>query len=224
MNDALLQRIGKGLLPLGWAAAFAAPLVTHVALATGKYAAVATVLAMAEIVLFGGLALRKARGWGAAGVLAGVAVMLALLALRLARPGWAGAGGLIAASAASHAFIYGSLLLLFARSLQPHRTDLITGLATRLRGSLTPAMLAYTRTVTKAWCVFFALQLLTSAMLLAVAPHRVWSLFVNVLDGPSVLLMFAGEYTIRRWRFRNYRHISPVETFRTFARSRAARS
>ncbi len=197
----------------------AAPLATHVALATGHYALPATALATVEVALLGTVAVRNARGWQRAGSVVVMAALLGMLGLRLARPAWAGADGLIAASGLSHAFIYGSLLLLFSRSLQPGRVDLITGLATRLRGSLTPEMLVYTRRVTKAWCAFFTLQLLASSVLLLLAPHHVWSLFVNVLDGPSVVAMFAAEYAIRRWRFRNYSHISPIETVRTFSRT-----
>ncbi len=224
MNTTLSRRLGRLLLPLGWAAVVAAPLATHAALATGRFTLVATGLAIAEVALLGTLAVRPAAGWRRAGSLVAMAAVLGLLVLRLVRPGWASAAGLIAAAGLSHAFIYGSLLLLFARSLRPGRTDLVTGLATRLRGALTPAMLRYTRHVTQAWCAFFGLQLLASALLLLLAPHRVWSLFVNVLDGPSVVAMFAGEYAVRRWRFRNYSHISPIETFRTFARSRTAGS
>ena len=222
MNNALLHRAGKAVTRLAWLAVLAAPLAAHAALATGRFATVAGVLAVVEVAVIGSVTLRGMRGWRLALGILVMAALLGLLGLRLGRPGWAGAAGLIAASGLSHACIHVSLLLLFARSLRPGRTALITGLATRLRGPLTPAMLAYTRSVTKAWCVFFVLQLAASAVLLAVAPRPVWSLFVNVLDGPSVVLMFAGEYAIRRWRFRDYRHISPVETFRTFALSRAA--
>ena len=222
MNEALLHRIGKALLPVAWLAVLVAPLVTHAALATGRFAMPASLLAVTEVAVLGGMALRGLRGWRLATGVLMLAAVLGLFTMRVIRPGWAGSAGLIAASGLSHAFIYGSLLLLFAGSLRPGHTALITGLAQRLRGSLVPAMLAYTRSVTKAWCVFFALQLLASALLLVLAPHRVWSLFVNVLDGPTVVLMFAGEYAIRRWRFRGYSHISPLETFRNFARSRAA--
>ena len=212
------------MVPLGWGAVVAAPFVTHAALATGRFAALATLLACAEVLTLGTMAVRSAQGWRRVATGIAVAATCGLLAVRLARPDWAGEVGLVAAAGLSHAFIYGSLLVLFAGSLQPGRTDLITGLATRLRGSLTPEMLTYTRRVTKAWCVFFVFQLLTSLLLLLLAPRAAWSLFINVLDGPGVVAMFAAEYAVRRWRFRNYSHISPVETFRTFSRDRAARS
>ena len=224
MAGTVWRRFVNRALPVGWVAVFAAPLATHAALATGRFAAWATLLAIVEVLLLGTLALRRVRGWRRSAGAASLASLVLLLAVRLARPHWAGMVGLIAASGVSHAFIYGSLLLLFGRSLQPGRIDIVTGIATKVRSSLTPEMLTYTRTVTKAWCVFFALQLVTSAVLLVAAPHRVWSLFVNVLDGPSVVALFAVEYGVRRWRFRNYSHISPMETFRTFSRSRAAKS
>lgn len=222
MKTGLLHRAGRGLKPFGWASVVAAPLVTHVSIATGRFGALAAALAVLEVGALATVTLLPLRGWQrAAGAVVAASLMI-LLGLRLLHPAWAGTTGLIAASAVSHTVIYLSLLILFGRSLQPGHTALITGLAARLRGALSPAIVAYTRTVTKAWCVFFALQLATSATLLACAPDRVWSLFANVLDGPLVLLMFAGEYAIRRWRFRDERHISPAETIRSFARSRAA--
>jgi uncharacterized membrane protein len=218
MNRAFLHRINRACLPLGWAAAVAAPFVTHAALATGRFANEAALLALVQIAVLGVLTLRGLRGWQRIAAAAGVAALLAGLGVRLFRPGPA---GLIATSGLSHTCIYLSLLFLFSRSLRPGRTALITGLAARLRGMLTPEIEAYTRNVTKAWCVFFTMQLAISMTLLAWAPVRVWSLFVNVLDAPMVGAMFAAEYAIRRWRFRGQRHISPVATLRRFARDRA---
>lgn len=221
LNSGLLRRATRLVQGLCWAAVLAAPLITHLAIATGRLGSWATGLAMLEVMLFGALGLRKLRGSRRAVGAAVVTLLLILLAARALRPAWAGTVGLVAAAWMSHAFIYASLLLLFAGSLRPGGTDLITELAGRLRGGLTPAMRRYTRGVTKAWCVFFAGQIAISAMLLLLAPERVWSLFVNVLDVPCVVTMFAAEYAIRRWRFRHYPHISPMETFRSFAQTRA---
>ena len=224
MDRARLVRLGHIGVPLGCAAAIVTPLVTHTAIVTGRFATAATVLAMVEVVVLAALALRRLRGRLRAAGAVGSAILLALLAMRLVRPAWAGLTGLMATSGVSHAFIYVTLLLLFGRSLQPGNTPLVTGLATRIRGTLTPAMLVYTRNVTMAWCVFFVAQLALSAGLLLLAPHRVWSLFVNVLDLPCLGLMFAGEYAVRRWRFRGISHSSPMEGIRSFVRSRAART
>ena len=217
-----LRRIKTGLTTAGWVAVVAAPLATHAAIATGRFAIPAAILAMVEVAVLAALALRAARGWARAAGAACAGLVLLGIGVRMVRPSWAGPDGLVAAAWASHALIYGSLLLLFGRSLRPGNAPLATAMAARLRGTLTPAIMAYTRNVTKAWCVFFIAQVALSGALLLLAPRSVWSLFVNVLDGPSVLAMFAGEYALRRWRFRDERHISPFETVRSFARSRAA--
>jgi uncharacterized membrane protein len=215
---ALLHRIKRACLPLGWAALAAAPFVTHAAIATGRFATEAALLALVQITVLGALTIRKLRGWRRVAAGVGVGALLGALGVRLFKPGPV---GLIATSGLSHTCIYLSLLFLFSHSLQPGRTALVTTLAARLRGTLTPEIKVYTRNVTKAWCVFFTMQLVTSFMLLSLAPVRIWSLFVNVLDAPMVVAMFAAEYAIRRWRFRGLRHISPVATLQSFARDRA---
>ena len=205
----------------GWTAVIAAPFVTHAAIATGRLAPIASAVALMEVALFATIGLRRLHGWARLAGIFVAAGLVASLAVRIVEPDWAGSTGLIAAAWASHAFIYGSLLLLFGRSLLPGRVDLITALATRVRGNLTPGMLTYTRGVTKVWCSFFCAQLMVSALLLVLAPIAIWSIFVNLLDGPSVVALFLAEYAVRRIRFRGYKHISPAETFRNFARSRA---
>ena len=209
--------IGRLLAVLGGCAVVAAPFVAHAAIATGRFTGIATVLGLAQAATLGVMAARQAKGLVR---VVGVALALALLATRLLWPNPVDILGLIATSGVSHAIIYSSLFLLFAHSLRPGRTALVTGLALRMRGSLKPAMLSYTRIVTKAWCAFFLGELVLSAALLAFAPYRVWSLFINVLDGPMVIALFAVEYGIRRWRFRHERHESPLAAAFAFSRTR----
>ncbi len=218
MDGGFVHRIKRASVSVGWAAAMATPFVTHVAIATGRFATEAAVLALIQIALLGALTIHRLRGWLRVAAVAGVGALLVALGVRMVRPGTI---GLIATSGLSHTCIYLSPLFLFSRSLQPGRIPLVTVLAARLRGILSPEIEAYTRNVTKAWCVFFTMQLVTSVMLLTFAPVRIWSLFVNVLDAPMVGAMFAAEYATRRWRFRGQRHISPVATLRSFARDRA---
>ena len=221
MTRGLLNRMRR-LAPFGWAAVFAAPFVSHLAITTGRFRDAASVLALVEVTVLAAVTLRRKRGWSrVAG--GGIAlVLLGVIAARLLWPESLGATGLMAASGASQAIIYASLLALFWKSLRPGRTALITRVATRVRGPLSPPITQYTQNVTIAWCWFFGAQLAASALLLLFASHSVWSLYVNVLDAPLVATMFAAEYAIRRWRFRDERHISPAETIRSFARSRAS--
>ena len=200
-----------------WGVVLVAPFAAHVAIATGHHAGLATGLAGLEILTIAGVAVRSgSRALRVAGLL-----LAGGLAVRLLVAGAFGA--LMATSGMCHALLYAGLLGLFARSLRPGRTDLVTAIALQLDDARTPDRRRYTRWVTKAWCGFFAAQLLGSAVLLALAPRAVWSLFVNVLDGPSVVLMFAAEYLVRRLRFRHERHVSPLRIWRSYVQGSAGR-
>lgn len=100
-------------------------------------------------------------------------------------------------SALAHWGLYASLLATFALTLRRGHTPLITGMAYRLHGTLSEEMIRYTRSVTIAWSLFFSAQLLTSIALFCFAPLTVWSVFVNLLDIPLVVTMFAVEYAVR---------------------------
>lgn len=125
---------------------------------------------------------------------------------------------LVVLNGVPHAAINLFLMWVFGRTLLHGREALITGFARRIHGSLSPDIEAYTRRVTAAWCVFFAIQVLLSAMLLAVAPLNVWSLFVNVLSLPLIVLMFVTEYLYRIVRFPDHAHVSIWQGVNAFIR------
>ena len=125
--------------------------------------------------------------------------------------------GLAAAYGIPHAAIYVALLGLFARTLRPGHEPLITRLARRVHGKLPPQLRAYTRRLTAAWCVFFAAQIVASALLFRFASLSHWSLFVNVLNFPLLALMFIGEYAYRLMRHRDFPHASLLDGVRAFA-------
>jgi uncharacterized membrane protein len=103
----------------------------------------------------------------------------------------------IGVSALAHWSLYASLLATFGLTLRRGHTPLISVMAYRLQGTLSEEMIRYTRGVTIAWTLFFAAQLLTSIALFCFAPLTVWSVFVNLLDIPLVVTMFAAEYALR---------------------------
>jgi uncharacterized membrane protein len=86
----------------------------------------------------------------------------------------------------------------FGRSLRGGRTPLCTQMADKVHGPLSALELRYTRNVTIAWVLFFLANLAASLLMFAFAPLRVWSLFVNFLSLPLILLMFVAEYLVRR--------------------------
>jgi uncharacterized membrane protein len=109
--------------------------------------------------------------------------------------------GLAAVSGISHATAYLFLLWCFGRTLAPGTEPMVTRFARRVHGVLPPDMERFTRNLTIAWCVFFAAQLIASALLFALASLELWSAFVNLLNLPLLGLMFAGQ-----WVYRNVRH------------------
>lgn len=131
--------------------------------------------------------------------------------------------GLAAAYGVPHTVIYLSLLWLFGDTLWHGKEPLVTRLARRVHGKLPTELAAYTRRVTYAWCVFFAAQLIISALLFRFASLDDWSLFINVLNFPLLALMFIGEYGNRLIRHRDFPQASFFDGIRAFSND-AARS
>lgn len=117
-----------------------------------------------------------------------------------------------------HAAINAFMLWVFGRTLARGREALITAFARRVHGTLPPHVERYTRQVTIVWCVFFAAQIVASAVLLAAGSLERWSLFVNVLSFPLVAGLFVVEYLFRISHIRNFPHVSLWEGMNAFAR------
>jgi uncharacterized membrane protein len=120
-------------------------------------------------------------------------------------------------SGLSHAALYCGLLVLFGRTLLPGREALVSRLARRFRDPLPPAVARYTRGVTWAWCLFAGGQLAGSAALLLWGREAVWSLFINALDLPLVVAMFAAEYACRLVMVAPADRVGPLEAIRAFS-------
>lgn len=93
---------------------------------------------------------------------------------------------------------YSIMAFTFGRSLLEGRIPLCTQLADKVHGPLSALELRYTRNVTVAWVLFFLANVAASLLMFAFAPLRIWSLFVNFLSLPLILLMFVAEYLVRR--------------------------
>jgi len=107
-----------------------------------------------------------------------------------------------------------ALMILFGRTLLPGTTPLIARIAALWRGPLDQAVASYTRWVTIAWTVFFALMAIESMVLALFAPMHIWSLFTNLLNYIFVLLFFVIEYQLRLYCLPDHEHLS----FRAFCR------
>jgi|ERR1700674_561166 uncharacterized membrane protein len=202
-----VARAGK---VLGFLALAAYPLLVHAALtSTARWATVAAVLLSIQLIVLGGIVVARSHAkykW-----------LLAGLALLILAASWQSAHqSLMAVSGVPHAIINATLLVFFAGSLLVGREAIVTRLARKIRGPLPDELVVYTRRVTCAWSIFFAGQLLGSVLLFLYAPLDVWSLFVNLLNAPLTVLMFALEYGYRITRFRHYRHGTIADLLRLF--------
>lgn len=67
-----------------------------------------------------------------------------------------------------------------------------------------PRKQAHCRQVTLAWCVFFVLNGAVCAALAFAAPTRWWAIYTGGIAYALMGVMFAGEYILRKARFRDY--------------------
>lgn len=107
-----------------------------------------------------------------------------------------------------------ALLILFGRTLLPGVVPLVSRVAALWRGTLDSEVARYTRRVTVAWTLFFAIMALESMALALFAPLNVWSLFTNLVNYLLVLLFVVVEYQLRFYFLPNHEHLS----FREFCR------
>lgn len=87
---------------------------------------------------------------------------------------------------------------MFGRTLTAGQQPLCTTFARLTHPAPGIRVLRYTRQVTWAWTLYFFSYAIVSAGLFLFAPVTVWSAFSNLLSGPLLGLMFAGEYLIRQ--------------------------
>ncbi len=111
---------------------------------------------------------------------------------------------------------YALLGVMFGRSLVRGREPLCTHWATLVQGPLSTALARYTRQVTTAWTVFFALITAAQLILFLLAPLPVWSTFANFICLPLVAAMFIGEYLVRGQLLPDIEHASILDGVRAF--------
>lgn len=164
-----------------------------------------------------------ATGWAIAlelGLRLALLITTAMLLMGLA---WANMFGLPPAIILGLPHLVTNLFLLwfFAHTLKEGREPLITSIARKVHGSLTPDIEIYTRRVTYAWSLFFALQVAISMGLYIFASLQAWSMFINILNSPLIVLMFLCEYTYRMLRYRDHQS-SIFSGLQFFARDKPA--
>ncbi|MNE71751.1 hypothetical protein D3C80_1676500 [compost metagenome] len=93
--------------------------------------------------------------------------------------------------------INASLLGVFGLSLI-HGPPVVERLARLREPDLPPAAVAYTRQVTKVWCLFFLGNGLTAAALALWAPLNWWALYNGLIAYLLMGALFAGEWWVRQ--------------------------
>lgn len=92
----------------------------------------------------------------------------------------------------------------FAASLRPGaKMPLVEQFARMQKAALGEDEIKYCRTVTWIWALYLAACAVAGIVLAWVASPEVWALFTGVGAYVLVAVLFAGEFTFRKLRFRN---------------------
>jgi uncharacterized membrane protein len=120
---------------------------------------------------------------------------------------------------AQHAGINFFLALAFGSTLRPGRTALITAVALRVHGGHLPAdQLLYTRSLTRAWVIFFLVIVAVSLALYSFASFEAWAIFANVLTPIATVVMFGGEHLLRYRLHPHFERATAAEAVRAYMR------
>lgn len=121
-----------------------------------------------------------------------------------------------------HAGIHATLATIFALTLRPGHEPLVTALARRVHGSLTPPMAAYSRKVTIAWSVYFAVMAVLSIVLHAMLPLDDWAVFANLVTPVAMVALFVGEYLLRYRLHPEFERATLADAMNAYSSRRAA--
>jgi len=147
-----------------------------------------------------------------------LASVAALATAALVVQAWHG-GGVAAETiyVGQHVAIHILLALVFGLTLQAGREPLVTALARRVHGSLTTAMVAYSRRVTVAWTLYFVAMAALSLVLYAAAPFAAWAAFANLVTPLAIVAMFLGEYLLRYRLHPEFERATLAQAVRAYA-------
>ncbi len=116
-----------------------------------------------------------------------------------------------------HVAIHLLLALVFGLTLQAGREPLITALARRVHGTMTPGMGAYSRRLTLVWTGYFIAMAALSVVLYALAPFDVWATFANLVTPLAICVMFVGEYLLRYRLHPEFERATLAQAVRAYA-------
>jgi MYXO-CTERM domain-containing protein len=147
-----------------------------------------------------------------------LALLAAAAAGALALQAWRGAGLAPATIyVGQHVAVHVLLAFVFGLTLQQGHEPLVTALARRVHGSLTPDMEAYSRKVTLAWTVYFLAMAALSLALFALAPFATWATFANLVTPLAIVAMFLGEHALRYRLHPEFERATLAQAMRAYA-------
>ena len=121
-----------------------------------------------------------------------------------------------------HAGIHAALGLSFFASLRaPSGLTVIGLLASRLH-AMTPAMVDYTRQVTKVWIGYFAFMAGTSVLVYGLLPWATWSAFASLFTPLSAVALFVGEHRMRYVLHPEFERVGLIDGLRAWQGTPAA--
>lgn len=100
------------------------------------------------------------------------------------------------------------MLLVFAPTLAPGRTAMITSVAAAIRGDMPADLAIYTRRVTQMWTAVFLLMTVLHLVLAIWASAELWSLVSNFISYLVVAAIFLLEHLYHSWRYSHHWHPS----------------
>lgn len=110
------------------------------------------------------------------------------------------------------------LAFTFGRTLVGDREALCTKFARVIHGTLAPEVVLYTRRVTLAWTIFFAIVFIVAAALYLGHFIAAWSLLANILNPILIGAMFVVEYAIRLRVLPDHERVGILGGIRAFSR------
>jgi len=110
------------------------------------------------------------------------------------------------------------LAIAFGRTLAGQRDSLCTRFARMLHSTLPPEVERYTRKVTGAWTIFFAVLFVLSCALYLGGFLAAWSLLANILTPILIAAMFMVEYAVRHRVLPGWERVGVLGGIRAFSR------
>jgi len=104
----------------------------------------------------------------------------------------------------------------FGSGLREGHQALVTRMAALVHRHMPPAMVAYTRNVTRAWVVYFIAMSSVSLVLFALASFETWAWFANFATPFALAAMFGGERLLRYRLHPDFERSSVLDAIRAY--------